>query len=295
MLEGLLASPSEAVAVSAIRSLGQQSSPLAVRDLNQLLYAEERSANVRAEAALALGAITRPEAMTALVTAMGQVRDEAVASQVIRAIAGRPFEETGKYLQMFLESPRVSAELKAEALYGLSRAQGDATAVLISYAQNSDSDLRAAAARALGLSETRGNVGAEIVALLKDETNPLVRKRLYLALANQQGFDLGDVWAQTANESDPLARLAGMELLAKAVQRSPTTEMVTFFDENALPELMKSALDGDSRDQRLGSVMVLRRAKTQNANAALREIAQRTTDATVAEATGVLASSTRRR
>lgn len=287
ILEGLLSNESEPVVLAAIRSLAQQATPLAVTSLSQLLYNEGRTVDVRAEAALGIGAVARPEALATLALAAAQIQDEAVVSQVIRGIAGRSFDETRSFMQTFLEAPHVTAELKVEALEGLSEAKGDATPFLLKYARSDDPDMRAAAAAALSAIETRGNAGAEVIALLKDEADPLVRKRLFDALANQQAFDLNAAWTQAANERDPAARIAGMDLLAKAVQQNPSAEMISFFDRHALPELQSAALSGVSRDQRLASVMVLRRAKTAGANAVLREIASQTSDPRVAAATGV--------
>jgi HEAT repeat protein len=287
ILDGLLKNANETVALSAIRSLSKHGSPFAVASLSQLLYDDGRSLNVRAEAALGLGAIARPDALAELATAVMQIRDEAVASQIVRGIASRPLNETQPFLQAFLDAPQVSAELKTEALEGLSEAQGDATPLLLNYLQSNDPELRAAAALALSTSETRGAAGAEIIALLKDETDPLVRKRLYRALANQENFDFNAAWARTANETDPAARIAGMDVLARAAQQSPSPHLTALFDEYALPELKNLALNGGTRDAQLASVIVLRRLQTASAAAALRDIAARTSDTGIATATGI--------
>jgi len=131
--------------------------------------------------------------------------------------------------------------------------------------------------------------------LLNDETDPLVRKRLYQALAHQESFDLNAVWTQTVNEREPGARIAGLDLFARTVQQSPSPEMIAFFDEHALPELKSAVLNSNNRDERIWSLMVLRRSRTANSIAALREIVQQTGDAAVASAAGVALGAAARR
>ena len=175
-------------------------------------------------------------------------------------------------------------DLKAEALQALGQAKGDPTPLLLSYAKNDDGDLRAAAARALGSLEGVGNSGAEIMSWLSQEGDPLVRRRLYKALANQESFDMDAAWIQTASERDPLARIAGLDLLARAVQRNPSDDMISFFDERALPELRAAALNGATRDERMAAVTALRRLNTPNAIAALDIIATQSRDPRLAGA-----------
>jgi HEAT repeat protein len=287
ILRDLLKSPNDSVARAAVRSLSQQASSSAVASLVELIYDKERAVDVRAEAAQGLGAIARPEALAALVAAAVQINDEGVATEIVRGIAGRPFDETSAFLQTFLDAPDVSAELKAEALESLGQAKGDPTGLLLKYAKNADDDLRAAAARALGSLEAGRNSGVEIMAWLNEEGDPLVRKRLYKALANQESFDINAAWLQTASERDPAARIAGLDLLAKAVQRDPSEEMISFFDERALPDLRGAALNGATKDERMAAITALRRLNTPNALAALQEIAAQTRDAQLAGAATV--------
>ncbi len=286
ILASLLNNERESVVLSAIRSISRQKSPMAVTSLSEVLNDEQRSVDVRAEAGLGLGAVAGPQALAELATAVLQIQDEAVASQVIRGVAGRSIDETRAFLEAFLDAPQMSSELKAEALEGLSQAQGDATSFLLKYVESDDPELRSAAAWALSALETQGNAGADIIALLKKETDPVVRKRLYQALANQESFDLNAAWMQTANEAEPMVRTAGLDLLARAVQQNPSAEMIAFFDQHVLPELKTTTLNARTREVQLAAIMALRRAQTANAITVLREIATQASDAGIAAATG---------
>lgn len=287
LLERLLLNDHEAVVRSAMRGLALRGTPEAAALLGELLYDDQQPLTVRTEAALGLGAVARPEALATLARATADIMDEALASAVIRSLAGRPVEETKGFLEAYLEAPHVPAELKAEALEGLSQAAGETAPLLLRSLGSAVSEVRAAAAWSLSALESPGQAGAEILSALEGETVPLVRKRLYEALANQQAFDLEKAWAMTMNERDVPARIAGLNLLARAVQQNPSAEMTAFFDKNALPELTRTALAGGSKDERLGSVMVLRRVGTPGAEEALRQIATQATDTRVAAATGL--------
>jgi len=286
LLQSLLGDTSDAVVMAAIRGLAQQGTPTAVTAINQVLLDTSRDIDIRAEAASGLGAITRPEALDALTVAIGMVQESSVLTEVVRSLGSRDIEETRGVLQPLLDSPQTPAELKIDTLEGLAQAKGDATALLLSYANDKDSDIRRAALWSMATLEVPGSAGSELMALLGEETSPAVRKRLYQALANQQEFDLQRAWDHITSEKESVARLAGLDLLARVVQRSPTPEMVAFFDQQAVPELRNVAMNGTVRDERMGALLALRRARTASAFTALRDIAGNGADPAVAEATG---------
>lgn len=284
ILKTLLAHTNEPVVLASVQSLGQHGTAAALSLLRDVLQDAKQTIDVRAEAALSAGATPLPEAFTMLRDALGHVADEAIASQIVRAIASRPFEESGSFLQTYLNTREVASDLKAEALKALGGVKGDTAGLLLNFAQNEDAELRAAAVRGLGGDNAPSDVGDEIVALLATETDSLVRKRLYQALAHQQSFDLAAAWAQTESERDPAVRMAGLRLLADAVQQSRSADIGELFDSRAVPELKAMALNSESMDNRLAAVMALRRAGTDISVAALQQVATQTADPRVTEA-----------
>ena len=106
---------------------------------------------------------------------------------------------------------------------------------------------------------------------------------MYQALGNQESFDVASVLAAVQKETDPAARVAGLDLLAKTLRDKPSPALQTFFDQTALAELKQMALTGESEDNRMMAVIALRRANTTASQAALQEVAQQSTDPTVSQ------------
>lgn len=286
LLVGLLGDASDVVAMAAIRGLSAQGTPAGATAINTVLLDAARGTDVRAEAAAGLGTMARAEALDALTAAIGLVQENSVLSEVVRSLGRRPIEETQNVLRSFLDSPHTPAELKVDAVEGLAEAKGDATPFLLEYARHTDPEVRSAALWAMASLETPGHAGAELMAQLDVEASPAMRKHLYQALANQQQFDLQRAWEHITAEKESVSRLAGLDFLARVVQRSPTPEMVTFFDQRAVPELKQAALDGTVRDARMSAVLTLRRARTASSFAALRDIGRQGADSAVTSATG---------
>jgi hypothetical protein len=117
-----------------------------------------------------------------------------------------------------------------------------------------------------------------LLASLQGEQDPEVRRRLYQALANQQSFDTSTALALVRRETNPAARIAGMDLLASSLRDNPTPAMQAFFYQTAAPALKNTALTGESSSERIAAVMALVHASTPAAMSALQELAQQATD-----------------
>jgi HEAT repeat protein len=130
-----------------------------------------------------------------------------------------------------------------------------------------------------------------LLAALQEEKNPEVRWRLYQALGNQDGFDTSTALALVQRETDPAARIAGMDLLASALRNNPTPAVQTYFDQTAAPALKNTALTGESSSERMAAVMALVHASTPAAMSALQELALQATDPRVQQsATKIVAN-----
>lgn len=278
MLLGLLHDSSQAVIQAAIRGLAQQGTPQAATALTQVLYDTQQSLDVRVEAALGLGKVNQPGVLDTLTQAATVITDEAIVAQVLNAIGSRDISETQTFFENYLRSPNASMDMKVEAVESLWRAQGDPSAFLATVAANPDSDLRAAAAWAMSATDESGKLGPQVTALLQAESDPDVRLRLYQALSNQENLDATAAFAAVQKESDPAARVAGLDLLAKQLRDHPTAELQAYFEQTAIPELKKTILSGPTSDERMAAIVALTRARTPGAVAALQEASQQATD-----------------
>ena len=277
MLLGLLKDPSEAIVQAAIRGLAQLGSPEAVTALAQLLNDPLRSSDLRIEAATGLGNVNGPGAMDALSRAAMNLGDEDLVTQVLNTIGGRDFSETQAFFQKYMGSA-VSSDLRVAAIESLWQAKGDPTAFLAGYISDSDAEVRASAAWAMSATDATGNAGPQLLASLQGEQDADVRRRLYQALGNQESFDTSTALALVQRETDPTARLAGMDLLAKTLHDNPTPELQSFFDQTAAPALKNTALAGETGGERMAAVIALIRASTPSAMSALQDLAQQSTD-----------------
>jgi HEAT repeat protein len=149
---------------------------------------------------------------------------------------------------------------------------------LLNYVSDSDPEVRASAAWAISATEATGNAGSQLLASLQGEQDPDVRRRLYQALGNQETFDASTALALVQRETDPTARIAGMDLLASSLRSNPTPDVQTFFDQTAAPALKNTALTGESSFERMAALIALVRAGDAASMSALQDIAQQATD-----------------
>ncbi len=273
MLVELLKDSDVAVAKAAIQGLARQQQSQAASALAQLVNDAGSSADLRCDAALALGTIHEPWVLDPLSRAAKESDDADVAAAALHSIGGFDFSDTKNFFQDFLQLPNVSCDLQVAAVEAIAQAQGDPTAFLADLAaKSSDPEIRVAAAMGLSVTEVTGNVGPELLAMLNNEADPDVRLRLYQALRNQQEFDVNAALAMVQKESDSSARVAGYDLLAKTLRDNPNPDLQSFFDQIALPELKQIALNGRSMDERQAAIIALARAHSPQAMAVLGEL-----------------------
>jgi HEAT repeat protein len=263
----------ESVAKAAVQALAHQQQPQATTALAQLVNDTAASTDVRCEAIAALGAIREPWILDPLARAARESKDESILNAALDAIAGLDFSVTKDFFRDFIQSPDVSTEMRVAAIEALGSASGDPSAFLADLAARSpDADVRVAAAQALSATEVTGNVGPELLNMLANESDPDVRLRIYQALRNQENVDVNAALAAVQHESDPSARIAGMDLMAKIVRDNPTPEAVNYFNQVAIPWLKDMALNGPTQDDRQAAIIALARAHTAQAMAALGDV-----------------------
>jgi len=156
--------------------------------------------------------------------------------------------------------------------------QGRSHCFLTGYISDSDAEVRASAAWAISATDANGNAGPQLLSALQGEQDSDVRRRLYQALSNQESFDTSTALALIQRETDPTARVAGMDLLASSLRNNPTPEVQSYFDQTAAPALKNTALTGESNQERMAALIALVRASTPASMSAIQDLAQQSTD-----------------
>ena len=85
-----------------------------------------------------------------------------------------------------------------------------------------------------------------------------MRARLYQALENQGSYDTAAALAMVQNEKDPMAQVAGLDLLSRAARDNPNdTSLQSFFAQTGIPELKDIAMNSKVLDVRQEAVVAL--------------------------------------
>jgi HEAT repeat protein len=274
----------EIVACGAVRGLAAGNDAPAAGLLEQLLQDVWSPVSVRTEACLALGDVTHPDALSALIRAANDGRDETIAEYALEGLGKRPFAETESFFREFLETPGRSSQAKTAALEALAGGEEEVAPLLLASLRDSDPEVRAAAAWALTTADTPPETGSRLLELLQTETSSTVRVRLYQALTGQQTYDAAAVPGVVQKESDPDARLAGFGLWAAACNAGKSPELLANFESLAVPELGRTALSAESPQQRMSAVTALGLVKSPQTLATLQNLSQNATDPRVVDA-----------
>lgn len=284
MLLSLLQDPDEVVARGAVQGLASRGTAEAAQKLQEVLFDASRPESVRTEAALALGDVPQPEALNALSRALGEMDEPGVVESILEGLGKRPFEETEPLFRSYLETPNLPSDMKTAALEALSSAQGDVSTFLLGFASDPDPEVRGTAIAVLGNAENQSDLAPQLLGLLKDETDPEVRAKLYEALKNQENLSAADLLALVQSEPASPARLAALNALAVALHSGDPEAARRYFDQVGVPELKNSALTADDPDERLEALASLRLAGTEPSLQAIQDIAAHSTDPRIIQA-----------
>jgi HEAT repeat protein len=278
VIRSLLQDPDEVVARGAIRGLGARNTAEAAQTLQDLLFDDSRPESIRTEAALTLGEIRQPEAIAALSKALNEIQDSDLVENVLKGLGKQPFAETETLFRAYLEQPGLDTDAKVAALEALSASEGKVAPLLLSYAADADAEVRSAAIWALANAEDQGDLSAQFLGLLKQESEPEVRARLYEAIRNQEGSDAAALLESARTETASAPRLAALEALASACRAEVPETVLSYFNQSAVPELENRALNSETLEERLNALTALRVAGTDPSLAALQHIASKSTD-----------------
>jgi HEAT repeat protein len=181
--------------------------------------------------------------------------------------------EAAAALGALLNDRKQPLALRCEAARGLGGVnQPGVMQALVQALSDPEVEVRKAAAWGLNHTEATGNVGPALLSLLQSEQDSDVRRRLYRSLTKQENLDAATALRLVQRETDLSVRLAGLDLLAKTLRDNPPPAVQNFFDQTAVPELKQIALSSADLDDQNAAFIVLERAHTPAAQAALQEI-----------------------
>lgn len=262
----------------------------AISILSNIVFSNEASRSVIAEAAAGLGKIDHPEAYNMLVDAYNDTTistNTDFKENIIAALGQRDISETSEFFQKIVDENTTNSSLQLATIEAIQEAQGDTSSFLLNNLDDEDSEVRAEAAWALAIADEPPDIAEELMTRLAQEEDTEVRKGLYQALGNQENVDIDAVAEAIFEEHDSDARLAGYDFLAGNIGVLENARLREQFEKTAIPELQEIALSSERLNDRLSAVVTLKRANTAESFNALEEIASKSSDMKVVEATGI--------
>ena len=270
----LLDDPNEAVRIGAIRGLSVIGGEDVTAKLAEFLASPTVSVAMKIEAALGLGTIRSDSAYSALATCFERHENSDVIEAVVANLGRFPFTpQLETAFTDYLARPDTPAGLRVAAVESLADSTPEAVPFLLRTAEtDADWEVRAGAAWALSAHEPVPGEGPRLLDLARQETDEIVRRRIYEALLAQRDVAAESLVPLVAQEHDVAARVAGWNAVGAAVSRQ--SSWASDFDRMAVPELLQIASEENSLNVRLRAVFALRRAETTGAREALAQISQ---------------------
>jgi len=284
LLLSLLDVPDPRVVHGAIQGVARRGDLESVDVLAAVMRDDTRSESARLAAAEALGTIKDPNALKVLVMALSSTLEADMASHVLEGLGQRSYAEVEELFRLYLDSPDLSSELRVAALEALAGVAGDPSGLLLKQAADTDAEVREEAAWALSATEEPGQAGPQVLDWLRQEEDSAVRRRLYQALGNQAGISAQETLPVVREEASLPTQLAAWQWLASSFQSDPGPEVISYFNETALPALREVALNDANFHHRLEAVMALSRAHTAESQVVLGEIVRLANDERVVRA-----------
>jgi HEAT repeat protein len=291
LLLSALADKDDAVARAAIRGFSAIGDLESVDILTNIARSPDKSSDIVSEAITGIGKSSSPAAYQVLVDLYNESADRGDSDsqeEIITAMGQRNISQTGQFFEQILRGKESDPALRLAAAESLEWAQGDVSPLLVNMLHDENSEIRAAAAWSLAAREEPGDVLGEIQAVLMTETDPQVRTRLYQAMGNQENVNIDVLAPKILNEPDSEARAAGYDLLAKNIGSSENAELKRQFDKMIVPQLKETALNAEELNSKLAAIISLKKADTEQAYLALKEITAQSKDSSVIEAAGML-------
>lgn len=279
----------EDVVCGAIRGLQGFSDDYAVQTLSDFVYSDNASETVKKEAISSLGGIQNPASVKVLTDsyyAFLEAGNNNFSTDIITAAGQKDFSQTQAFFTDVLKNSENNTSSRLAVAEAFENSDGQASSVLLSLLHDKNSEVRAAAAWSLATATETGDISAELLAAVKQETDSETKKRLYQSLGSQENVNTAEIIPSITSETNLSTRLAGYNLVAvKLYKKDQQTQ--DWFVTQALPELKDTALNAATRNARLNAVIAIKRAGLAQTKDVLYEIAKTSKDKSVVQATGV--------
>jgi HEAT repeat protein len=276
LLWPLLNDASERVVIGAVRGLSTIGGEDVTAQIASILADGRRPEPIRVEAALGLGTIGTPAASEALMKRFRQDQSDELAKQVLNSLGRFSFPNVASLFDQVLTDSGTPSPMRVTAVEALANSSTEAVPFLLGLAErDTDASVRASAAWAISAHHKVEDMGPALVGLAEKEPAADVRRRLYEALVPQNGFAAERLLPIVQAEKDIATRVAGFNVVGNVAGQEPGSALASAFDREIVPELVQIATAPNSLNIQMRAVFALRRAKTENAQAALAAIAER--------------------
>jgi len=270
----LLDDPNRDVVLATIRGLSAIGGDDVTSRIIGILNDEQRSDQVRVEAAIGLGVIGTPKASGALVEMLARVPTGELAVQILNSLSRFEFSNVSTVFEEYLGAPDANPKMRVAAVEALANGSAESVPFLLKLAgSDADPDVRASAAWAISAHTGITDQGPALSSLVQHETEADVRRRLYEGLLAQDSVSPDQLLPIVQSEEDLAARVAGFNAVGQFVRQQPVSPAATIFNDQIVPELVQIATSPTSLNLQMRAVFALRRAQTGPAQAALMAIA----------------------
>jgi HEAT repeat protein len=242
---------------------------------NGILKDAQYPESLRIQAALGLATIGTPAARGALIESLATQPSTKLSVQLLNSLGQFEFREVADTFTQYLSAPETPRAMRVVAIEALANSSSEAVPFLLQMAETDrDPDVRASSAWAISAHDTVDDLGEVLADLVEREHVADVRRRLYEALLPQATIPADLLLTKVLAEDDIAARVAGFNVLGRAVNQQPGSQTATVFDNEVVPKLLQIATSPNSLNIQMRAVFALRRAQTEAARTALQAIAQ---------------------
>jgi HEAT repeat protein len=268
-LKTALNDPDQEVRRAAMRGLGKTETAEAESIL--MTYAKDGVAiEESTEAALVLGQMTNSAVTGKVENLLSQARDPVLRDHLVDALAGRPWEQTSRFLTEHLRNPNISVEEKQNALAMLGMRDTAPSGILTAALGDSKEEIRAGAYQGLAWrNETKDS--AKVRNSLTRETDSGLRGLAYEAWGNQIDAKCGEIQADYRKETQPEVQLRALKAWARAYGRQPVEG--NSFASEALGKLEQVAMTDRDPGERKEALAGLQAIGSKESKDALGRIA----------------------
>jgi hypothetical protein len=207
------------------------------------------------------------------------------STEIIAAAGQKDFGQTQAFFADVLKNSETDASSRLAVAEAFENSDGQASSMLTSLLRDPDSKVRAAAAWSLATASETGDISAELLTAVKQETDSEAKKRLYQALSSQENINAAEIIPSINAETDISTKIAGYDLVAMELYNKDQ-QIKDWFVTQALPTLKDTALNAANLNMRLSAVVAIKKAGLSQTEQVLSEIAQTSKDERVIQATG---------